>query len=151
VWSGYTGSGSKTVTPSEAAAKLDFRLVVDQDPDEIHRLLRAHLDRHGFGDVEIAWWDGERPYRGPLDDPLVRAARAVQEEAFGTRATVLLTSLGTAPMWAISHRRGFANVTLGCGHHDSRAHAPNENILLDNYRRAMRAAVRLYSLYAVQR
>ena len=150
VWSGYTGPRSKTVTPSEAAAKLDFRLVVDQDPAEIHRLLRAHLDRHGFGDVEIAWWDGERPYRGPLDDPLVRAARAAQEEAFGTDAIVLLTSLGTAPMWAVSHRRNLANVTLGCAHHDSRAHAPDENIRLDNYWRAMRAAVRLYSLYASQ-
>jgi acetylornithine deacetylase/succinyl-diaminopimelate desuccinylase-like protein len=150
IWSGYTAAGSKTVIPSEAAAKLDFRLVVDQDPQEIDRLLRAHLDRRGFGDVEIAWWDGERPYRGPLDDPLVRAARAAQEEAFGTEAVVLLTSLGTAPMWLISHRRGFANVTLGCAHHDSRAHAPNENILLHNYWRALRAAVRLYSRYATQ-
>ncbi|HEX5688809.1 MAG TPA: M20/M25/M40 family metallo-hydrolase, partial [Roseiflexaceae bacterium] len=51
--SGYTGLGSKTVLPSEARAKIDFRLVPDMDPNEIVRALRAHLDSHGFGDIEI--------------------------------------------------------------------------------------------------
>ncbi len=147
---GYTGPGSKTVIPSEASAKLDFRLVPDQDPDEVARLLRTHLDRHGFSDVEMRATEGERPYRGAMDDPLVRAAKTAAEEAFGMPAVIVPTSGGTAPMWLVSHRHRLANVTLGAGHHDSRAHAPNEHLLLANYWKALRAMVRLYSLYATQ-
>src|SRR5207245_10803919 len=94
--------------------------------------------------------EGEHPYRGPMDDPLVRAASAAAEEAFGKRATIVPTSGGTAPMWLVSHRHRLANVTLGAAHHDSRAPAPDEHLLLDNYWKALRGMARLYSLYATQ-
>ena len=51
VGSGYQGAGSKTIVPARALAKIDFRLVPDQDPYEIQALLRAHLDAEGFADV----------------------------------------------------------------------------------------------------
>ncbi len=150
IWSGFTGRGSKTVIPAEAAAKLDFRLVPDQDPTAIAELLRGHLDSQGFEDVEMVANQGERPYRGPLDAPLVRAARQVAEEAFGKPAVVMLNGGGTAPMWLISQRHGLPNVTLGMGTPSSAAHAPNEHIVLDHYRRALRATARLFRLYASQ-
>ena len=53
-------------------------------------------------------------------------------------------------MWTVCHKRALANVTLGMGHPGSAAHAPNENIRLANYWRAIRATVRLFSLYATQ-
>lgn len=147
ILSGYTEPGTKTVIPSEAMAKLDFRLVPDQDPAEIARLLRAHLEREGFADVEVHPSEGEHPYWGPLDDPLVHAARAAAEESYGKPAVLLPTSGGTAPMWLVSHPRSLANVTLGMSHVDSRDHAPNENVLLANYRMALAATVRLYRRY----
>src|SRR5688572_7429063 len=61
--SGYTGAGSKTVLPSEARAKIDFRMVPDQDPNEIVKLLRAHLDANGFDDIAIDVFGNERPAR----------------------------------------------------------------------------------------
>ena len=57
--SGYAGEGSKTVLPAVASAKLDFRLVPDLTQDAVAELLRAHLDRRGFGDVEVAPAHGE--------------------------------------------------------------------------------------------
>jgi acetylornithine deacetylase/succinyl-diaminopimelate desuccinylase-like protein len=150
IWSGFTGAGSKTVIPAEAAAKIDFRLVADQDPARIRDALRRHLDRLGFTDVETIAKEGTRPYRGRIDDPIVRAAKGAAESAFGKEALVVPTSGGTSPMWQVCAKRGLANVTLGMGHPGSGAHAPNENIVLDNYWRALRATVDLYGRYATQ-
>ncbi len=149
--SGFTGDGTKTVIPAEASCKIDFRLVPDQDPGRIASLLRAHLDRHGFDDIESVYKEGTRPYRGRSDDPLVRAAKAAAEEAFGREAHLVPTSGGTSPMWAVCHKLRLANVTLGMGHPGSAAHAPNENIRLANYWKAIRATTRLYSLFATQK
>lgn len=148
IWSGYTGSKTKTVIPSEAFCKIDFRLVPEQDPDTLATLLRAHLDRHGFTDVEVDYVEGERAYRGAMDDPLVKACAAVAAEAYGKPATIVPNNAGTSPMWLVSHAKRLANATLGMGHVGSAAHAPNENVILAHYWRALRATARLYSEYA---
>jgi len=148
--SGFTGEGTKTVIPSEAMVKIDFRLVPEQSPAKIRDLVRAHLDRHGFKDVELVAKEGTRPYRGRMDDPLVRAAQAAAEEAFGKPAMLIPSSGGTSPMWQVCGKRSLANVTLGMGHPNAGAHAPNEHILLENYWRAIRATVALYGRYATQ-
>ena len=83
-----------------------------------------------------------------MDDPLVKACVSVAEEAYGRPATVIPNNAGTSPMWLISHRKRLANATLGMGHVGSAAHAPNENVILANYWRALRATARLYSEYA---
>ena len=149
--SGFTAEGTKTVIPSVAMAKIDFRLVPEQDPKRIRDLVRAHLDRNGFRDVELIAKEGTRPYRGRMDDPLVRAAKAAAEETFGQPALLIPSSGGTSPMWRVCGKHSLANVTLGMGHPNSGAHAPNENILLENYFKAIRATVSLFGKYATQR
>jgi acetylornithine deacetylase/succinyl-diaminopimelate desuccinylase-like protein len=69
--SGYQDAGSKTVLPAKASAKIDFRLVPDQTPEEVLGLLRAHLDAEGFADVKIDFLGGEAPARTDPDDPFV--------------------------------------------------------------------------------
>lgn len=146
--SGFTGEGTKTVIPSEAMVKIDFRLVPEQDPRRIGELVRAHLDRHGFGDVELAAKEGTRPYRGRMDDPLVRAAKAAAEETFGRPALIIPSSGGTSPMYQVCGKRSLPNVSLGMGHPASGAHAPNEHILIDNYFKGIRATVSFFAKYA---
>jgi len=150
ILSGFTGDGTKTVIPSEAMVKIDFRLVPEQSPQKIRELVRAHLDRHGFKDIELIAKEGTRPYRGRMDDPLVRAAQAAAEEAFGKPAMLIPSSGGTSPMWQVCGKRSLANVTLGMGHPNAGAHVPNEHILLENYWKAIRATVALYGRYATQ-
>jgi acetylornithine deacetylase/succinyl-diaminopimelate desuccinylase-like protein len=67
--SGYQGEGSKTVLPSRASAKVDFRLVPNQTPEKVLKSLRTHLDQEGFSDVQIKFLGGEEPARTDPDDP----------------------------------------------------------------------------------
>ena len=70
---GYTGPGGKTILPHRAVAKLDMRLVPDMTAKETLDLLRAHLQRKGFGDVEVNMTGGYDPTETPADSRLVRA------------------------------------------------------------------------------
>jgi acetylornithine deacetylase/succinyl-diaminopimelate desuccinylase-like protein len=69
--SGYQGEGSKTVLPARASAKVDFRLVPDQTPDQVLKSLREHLDAEGFPDIQIKYLGGEIPARTDPDNPFV--------------------------------------------------------------------------------
>jgi acetylornithine deacetylase/succinyl-diaminopimelate desuccinylase-like protein len=148
IWSGYTGPGSKTITPAEAHAKLDLRLVPDQDPWEIRRLLRDHLDAHGFADVDIVDLGHEHPFWTPIDAPIVDAAARASEEAFGQAAIRQFSSPGTAPMHEVCAADGVPMVAIGCGDHRARAHAPDESIDLERYAQAARAIGRLFAYWS---
>jgi acetylornithine deacetylase/succinyl-diaminopimelate desuccinylase-like protein len=131
--SGYGGPGSKTVLPCEASAKLDFRLVPDQDPAQILRLLRAHLDAEGFSDVEIASNEGERPSAGDPAHPFVQAAARTAEGIYGHRPTLIPMMSGTGPVYELCGQFGVPIVTVGVGYAGSRGHAPDENIRVSDF------------------
>jgi acetylornithine deacetylase/succinyl-diaminopimelate desuccinylase-like protein len=137
--SGYTGAGSKTVLPSEARAKIDFRMVPEQDPDEIVRLLRAHLDAHGFGDIAIEELGHERAARFDPDVPVVQAMARAIRASYGQEPVLFPTMAGTGPVYPVCAAVG-TPMTSGCGagYQGSLVHAPNENVRLDDYWAAMR-------------
>jgi acetylornithine deacetylase/succinyl-diaminopimelate desuccinylase-like protein len=137
--SGYTGAGSKTVLPAEARAKIDFRMVPDQDPHAIVRLLRAHLDANGFGDIAIAELGHERAARSSPNAPIVRAMARATEETYGQRAVIYPTMAGTGPLYPVAEALG-TPATSGCGtgYQGSLIHAPNENIRMADYWDALR-------------
>jgi acetylornithine deacetylase/succinyl-diaminopimelate desuccinylase-like protein len=137
--SGYTGAGSKTVLPSEARAKIDFRMVPDQDPNEIVAALRKHLDANGFGDIAIVELGHERAARSPTDALPSRAMAAAIREVYGESPIIYPTMAGTGPMYPVCEAVG-TPVTSGCGtgYQGSLVHAPNENVRLDDYWGAMR-------------
>ncbi|HWG84755.1 MAG TPA: M20/M25/M40 family metallo-hydrolase, partial [Deinococcales bacterium] len=83
---GHQGPGVKTVIPAHARAKIDFRLVPRQDPDDIERKLRAHLDAHGFQDVTIDRLGAMWPDRAPADDPLVQLTDRTAQDVYGKPA-----------------------------------------------------------------
>ena len=148
IWSGWTGPGSKTITPAEARAKLDFRLVPDQQASAVRQALRDHLDRRGFDDIEITDLGHEEPFWTPIDAPIVDAAARAAEEAFGQPAIRQFSSPGTAPMYEVCAANGVPMVALGCGDHHSRAHAPDESIALERYAQTARAIGRLIAYWA---
>jgi acetylornithine deacetylase/succinyl-diaminopimelate desuccinylase-like protein len=131
--SGYIGEGSKTVLPSEARVKIDFRLVPNQDPQEILQLLRQHLDEHGFADIEINALSLEHPARTELDNPLAKSILETAKEVYGKEPTVMPMSPGTGPMYILCQSLGIPSVSVGVGHFGSNNHAPNENIFVEDY------------------
>jgi len=142
--SGYQGPGSKTVLPAQASAKLDFRLVPNQTPEKIEELLRAHLDRRGFADIEIEMLGGERPVRSPLTSPLQAAAVAASLDTWNKTPDIRPWFAGSGPMYPLSERLGIPVISAGATWNPhSRVHSPNENVLERDYFDAMRFTARL--------
>jgi len=131
--SGYAGAGSKTVLPSQAVAKVDFRLVPDQDPEDIPRLLRNHLDSHGFQDLRIMVSEGEHPARSPIGSPIAEVAVSTARRIYGREPVVYPMMAGSGPMYVLCQKLGIPAASVGVSHADSRAHAPNENIRLEDF------------------
>jgi acetylornithine deacetylase/succinyl-diaminopimelate desuccinylase-like protein len=138
--SGYQGPGGKTVLPAQASAKLDFRLVPDQDPDEILGLLRKHLQSNGFADVEVAEieGEGERAARTDPDAPIAQVVVETARELYGSEPLVLPNMAGTGPQYVVCAQFGVPAVGMGVGNADSNNHAPNENISIADYIEGMK-------------
>ena len=146
--SGYQGEGSKTVLPAVASAKVDFRLVPDLTPELVLSLLRAHLDRRGFTDVEITPHHGERPSRWPADTAVATAAVAANRAAYGTEPVVYPLMAGSGPMAQVCDQLGIPAVGFGSGNAGSANHAPNENITIADYLDHIRAFGRFLHAFA---
>jgi len=146
--SGYSGEGSKTVLPAVASAKVDFRLVPDLTPEVVLELLRAHLDRRGFSDIEIVPSHGEAPSRWPADSLAARAAVAACRQAYGTEPVVYPLMVGSGPMAQVCDQLGIPACGFGAGHAASANHAPNENIAVADYVDHIRAFGRFLHAFA---
>jgi acetylornithine deacetylase/succinyl-diaminopimelate desuccinylase-like protein len=146
--SGYQGPGSKTVQPARASAKVDFRLVPDQTPDDILRKLRAHLDAQAFQDVNITYLGGEPPARTDPDEPFVKLVVESAEAVYGVPMEVVPLVGGSGPIYPFVHDLGLPVATAGLGYPDTRAHAPNENIRIDLYLKHARHMARVISEFA---
>ncbi len=147
--SGYGGPGMKTVLPATALAKLDFRLVPDQQPLEIVALLHEHLEREGFSDVVVNLAEEpERPARVDPDDPWLRHAADALEEAYGTPAVVIVSSGGSGPLHPFVEVLELPIAMIGVSYPGSRVHSPNEHVRLVDVHRGTYATVRLLERWA---
>ncbi|GAB4452071.1 MAG: M20/M25/M40 family metallo-hydrolase [Armatimonadaceae bacterium] len=132
IGSGYQGEGAKTVLPAKAMAKLDFRLVPDQDPDTVRDQLRAHLDAHGFDDIEIRYLCGSRPARVNPSHPYVRLAAQTARQVYQREPAIVPLSGVSGPLHPFAAGLRQPVVTCGVGYPGSKVHAPNENLRLDD-------------------
>jgi acetylornithine deacetylase/succinyl-diaminopimelate desuccinylase-like protein len=134
--SGFTVPGaSKTVLPKEALAKLDLRLVPDQDPEDIVAKLRKHLESRGFSDVEVnSNFSKEHPVRSPRDSDIGRAAVEACKDVFEQPAKVSPMMIAAGPMHPVARTLGIPTVSpAGVCRPDSNIHAPNENCRVDDF------------------
>jgi acetylornithine deacetylase/succinyl-diaminopimelate desuccinylase-like protein len=145
---GYLEKGVKTVLPHTATAKVDFRLVPDLTPELVVELLRAHLDRRGFGDVEIVLLNGLNPARSSLESPFVRACVEAAKATYHSDPIIYPTSPGSGPLYTLC--RETPAVMAGVSHANAHLHAPNENVYLNDYFEGIRFVGELFCRFAKQ-
>lgn len=130
VAAGFTGDGERLLIPDTASAKVEFRLVARQDPEAVARQLRAHLDRHGFEHIEMQVLSMTAPYRTPVGDPLVQAARRAARRVYGQELVIRPTSIGMSPKYKFAPR---PTVGLGVEYAGSRLEEPDEHIRIADW------------------
>jgi acetylornithine deacetylase/succinyl-diaminopimelate desuccinylase-like protein len=146
IWGGYQGGGSKTVLPSKAQAKITCRLVANQNPDRVFRLLGEHVARHTPAGVtaSVQRLQGSAdPYLMPRSHSGSEMARAVLSEVYG--AAPYVTRLGgSIPIVSIFLKElGVYTTMFGFSVGDENLHAPNEFFRLLNFERGQHAYCRL--------
>jgi acetylornithine deacetylase/succinyl-diaminopimelate desuccinylase-like protein len=143
---GFSGEGSKTIIPARAMSKITCRLVPDQEPEEIARLVAAHLKKVAPAGVhvKVTISPGGRPYLAPTDHPVFQVAKRAFAKAFG-RPTVFIREGGSIPfVRTIADATGKPCLLMGFGQPDENAHAPNEWIDLENFHLGIKSAAHLY-------
>jgi acetylornithine deacetylase/succinyl-diaminopimelate desuccinylase-like protein len=144
IWGGYTGEGFKTVIPAEAHAKISFRLVGDQDPDQVWAAFEAHVRAGLPADCTASFKvrGGSRAISLSSDSPPLAAARAGLEAEWGKSA--LLASGGSIPVVnSIRTILGMDSVMVGFALNDDNIHSPNEKYDLNSFHKGIRSWVRI--------
>jgi acetylornithine deacetylase/succinyl-diaminopimelate desuccinylase-like protein len=157
IWGGYTGPGHKTIIPAEAHAKLTFRLVSDQRPEDVGPQLRAWVDAHLPEGIEADVHTppgGVSPCASDLDSPWMDALLSSIAQAWDGRAedVLFMKEGGSGPEADLVEILGAPLIFLGAGLPTDRIHSPNERVLLSMLHRGAEAAAHLWrELAAVRR
>lgn len=144
IWGGYTGEGFKTVIPAEAHAKVSFRLVGDQDPDQVWAAFEAHVRSRLPADcsAEFNVRGGSRAISLASDSPPLAATRAALDAEWGKSA--LLASGGSIPVVnSIRSILGMDSVMVGFALNDDNIHSPNEKYDFNSFHKGIRSWVRI--------
>jgi len=134
------------VLPAKAMAKVSCRLIPDQLPEEIERVMRAHVERVAPKGVTVTvtHLHGGRPWRADLNGPLFDAARRALATAF-SREPVITGEGGSIPVVGDFQRiLGTPVLLVGFGLPGENAHAPNEWMSEENFNKGMRAMAALW-------
>jgi len=142
---GYLGEGLKTIVPSSASAKIDFRLPPRMDPEKQAERLRKHLISNGFNDIDVHLLTTRgTPYKIPLSEDLAQAIIEAATAIFGAAPVVhgltqedIIKSVVEMPV-----------VITGFGPANSNLHAPNENMPVDYYIRGIKFAAAIMESFA---
>lgn len=128
---GYTGPGGKTVLPHRATAKIDMRLVPDMTATDTLAKLKAHLAKHGFGDIEVNMSGGYDPNQTDPNSRLIQTQLSTYH-ALGADPALWPRSAGSWPGCVFTN----PPLSLPAGHfglgHGTGAHAPDEYYLIES-------------------
>jgi acetylornithine deacetylase/succinyl-diaminopimelate desuccinylase-like protein len=146
---GYQGDGFKTVIPSQASAKVSFRLVFDQDPHAIRAALREFVRARLPSDCKVDFIDHSaiRAIRFPIDDPAFARAQTALSAEWDRKAAFV--GGGSIPVaHELKETLGMDVILAGFALEDDRIHSPNEKYELESFRRGIRSWARILDALA---
>jgi len=147
ITSGYSGGGTKTAIPPKATAKIDMRLVEDQNPDTIYRKILNHIAERDFGpvDVSVEQLGSMTPLRIPptvwFREPIEEAV----EETWGMKPITKPSAGGAGPYYTFYDVLDASYIAVPYANHDENNHGPNENLRLDYFERGIRTTIQVLS------
>lgn len=143
---GYVGHGSKTVIPSSASAKVDFRLVPNQDPDDIVTKLKAHLCKEGFADMDVMVNSAMPASKSDPDALVVGKMLDVMRANYGEPVVKPIVE-GSGP-GCVFEALGVPYVFARLGPPEDRSHSPNEYTTREAYRRGIASVIQFIAEYS---
>ena len=141
--SGYGGPGSKTVLPCLATLKMDMRLVVNQDPEDIFQKFRKHGEKHGFEDLDVTMVHYYYPSRTSVDHPMAPKFVEAIRQGFQKEPVQIPAGGGSFPGAAIRNILEIPILSVPYGNADENNHAPNENMAIDCFQNGIRTTAAL--------
>lgn len=153
IQTGHTEAGAKTILPSTAMARLDFRLVPDLTPELVVQLLREHLDRRGFKDIEIIELGNAPLAKSSAESTVARAVIGSAAEVYGSQPVVYPMDPSSGPVGAVCGVSTPAApvASFGISYAGSNPHGPDENIRLDDFLQSIKFMGRVIHSLAAMR
>ena len=149
---GYSGEGFKTIIPSVAWAKLSFRLVANQDPERIARIVEEYFRSIAPESVklEFTYYEKGMPYVCPIDMTEYRVAEAAFGDTYGMQPIPAHSGCSISIVSDFEQKLGLKSILLGFGLGADNIHAPNENYRIDRFKKGIETAVAFFQHYAAQ-
>ena len=153
IHTGHTDAGAKTVLPSTAMARLDFRLVPDLTAQIVVGLLREHLDVRGFKDIEIIELGSAPLAKSSAKSRVARAVIESTAEVYGKPPLIYPMDPSSGPVGAVCgvSQPPTPVASFGTSYAGSNPHGPNENIRIDDFLRSIKVIGRVIHKLAATR
>ena len=136
--SGDAGPDVRVAIPRRARAKVEFRLVADQEPFDILDKVHAHFARLGFDGLEINVMGHSTPYQSPVSDPFIQAVQRAAVRVYGQPMVVKPNSTGMSQKYLF---RPSPTAGIGVEYWGSHAEQPDEHIRLEDYRQGIKQVI----------
>ncbi len=124
--------------PGAARARVEFRLVPDQDPEGLRGALRAYLDAQGFADVGIDALASNPPYSIPADSPLPLLVADAARETYGVEPVLVPFATGMGSRYLFRRHTVMPIVGFAVGYAGSALETSEEHIRVRDYDEGIR-------------
>lgn len=151
IFSGYEGKGSKTIVPSVASAKLDFRFMPGQQPENLLLNLKKHIEKYGFEDIKLNYHYGYESAKTSASSMYTKIIEDATRKTYNIEPLIYPLSNGSSPIYNFINKLGIPTVSVGVEYWGSLVHSPNENIRLEDFRLGIKNIINIIDgLYKVK-